>query len=303
MSDQKYYDIHFFEYFPEINSFSLPTEFLLDSAVQSHKFSNNIIKDVNIIKSINGCNSTLWGIKNENNIFSIEYYFYFKKKFPQNSLENLWNIFSKYLDNTSLPKDFNDDYFLISINPNENKLKGFNIYFPVVNPNHSLIKIDELDFKINSENPIEFSQFYSIKNQQIEEGNIYYGIKNSGDMKVLFNVFNKLHKTLFPNEKIEYLYDIFKLPYLSISKKSRNVGIHLPTGIAKKTDCIGLYFSALDIYQFLDFLVYHTYSNEYVEKIKSNIQRLNHIRFDIGIDIKLENNVLIIKKSSFYGSF
>ena len=303
MSKHKYYDIHFFEYFPVTGSSSLPTEFLLESAVNCFKFSSNIEKDISTIKSINGCNSTLWGIKKEGNIFSIEYYFYFKKKYPQNSIENLINIFSKYSNKSFNPNDFDESYFLISINPKEDKIDGFNIYFPVVDSNFPIFKIDELGFMINATNPIEFSQYYSLKNQQAQENNIYYGIRNSGEMKVLFNVFNKLHKNLFPKEKIECLYEVFELPYLKIFQEKRNVGVRLPSGIAKKQDCIGLYFMALDINQFLDFLLYHNYSSEYIGKIKKNVSRLNHIRFDIGVDIQLRNHKIIIKKSSFYGSF
>jgi len=303
MSEHKYYDIHFFEYFPVTNSSSLPTEFLLESAINCFNFSSSIEKDIHTIKSINGCNSTLWGIKNEGNIFSIEYYFYFKKKYPQNSIENLISIFSKYSNESLNPNYFDDNYFLISINPKEDKIEGFNIYFPVVDLEYPIFKVDELGFIINAAKPIEISQFYSLKNQQTQDNNTYYGIRNLGEMSVLFNVFNKLHENLFPNEKIEYLYDVFKLPYLNLSNETRNVGVHLPSGIAQKLDCIGLYFTALDVNQFLGFLEHHNYSNEYIEKIKKNRSRLNHIRFDIGIDIQLKCNRLIIKKSSFYGTF
>jgi hypothetical protein len=299
----KFFDVHFFEYYPSVNKKSLPTAFLLTESINIFNYTSNVEHDVQNIKLVNEENSTLWGIKNEGNEFSVEYYFYFKKKYQQNALENLKRLFGKYTPFDFDINQFNNDYFLVSINPVNSKIKGFNIYYSVINNNYPVHYLEDLGFTTNFSNAVETSLYFDFETNKIHKGNTYNGIASSSELSLLYKTLNDLSNKLFPCKSIDLIYQLFEFPYLIITKTERNVGVHLPTGIADKNDCIGLYFTALDVGQFIVFLEFHNYPKQYIEQIKLNSNNLSHIRFDVGIDVFIENDKLMVKKTSFYGSF
>jgi hypothetical protein len=301
--NHKFFDIHFFEYYPKEKKQSLPTAFLLSESIPIFKYTSDVKQDIQNIKFTNDENSTLWGIKNEKGVFSVEYYFYFKKKYPQNSLENLKQLFEKYTTHDFDINRFVNNYFLVSINPINNKIEGFNIYYSVINNNYPVHNLEDLGFITNFSNAVETSHYFDFETKSIHQCNTYHGIASSSELPLLYRVINKLSNKLFPTENSDIVYKLFEFPYLIITKTARNVGIHLPTGVTDKNDCIGLYFTALNIKQFILFLTFHNYPEPYIERIRLNSDNLNHIRFDVGIDVFVENNKLMIKKTSFYGSF
>lgn len=289
IENKKYFDLHFFEYYPKLKWNSLPTSFLFKKASDLLQINNDLERDYRLITNRNGFNSTLWGIKNEEGILSVEYYFYFKKKYPQNSIENLADLFREYNSHFKIPK-IKDDYFIISINPLLNEVKEINIYYPIIDENQEIRESKDVGYKFNFPNARELSLKYEIDTNEVLKSNLYFAIDQ--DIPLL-----KLKELLahigYPKTNI--IEESLKLPYLCHSP------FKYPIAIAKKEDAFGYYFFSLNISEFIDFLKYHHYPTNYIKVIENNKRRLNHIKFDIGIDFTYDN-YLKIKKTSFYGS-
>ena len=63
-----------FEYYPKKNEHSLPAADLLLEAFDSIKFNTDLVKDLEAILIYSSNGKTVWGIRNENGIYSVEYY-------------------------------------------------------------------------------------------------------------------------------------------------------------------------------------------------------------------------------------
>jgi hypothetical protein len=89
-----------------------------------------------------------------------------------------------------------------------------------------------------------------------------------------------------------------KLPYIT-NPKSKAI---LSCVTVKDNRFIGLYFTGLDLFTFLEFLRYHNYSNYYIEEIEFKFSQVSHLKFDIGIDFSISENKFVIRKTAFFGT-
>lgn len=73
--------------------------------------------------------------------------------------------------------------------------------------------------------------------------------------------------------------------------------------VANKPDRDGVYFSRIDVTQLLWFLKRMGYPESQVGFVESNVDRLDHLLFDVGFDYRMEGGRLRILKSAYYGTF
>jgi hypothetical protein len=73
--------------------------------------------------------------------------------------------------------------------------------------------------------------------------------------------------------------------------------------VANKRDCDAVYFSRIDIDQFLFFLRRFEYPADIVDHIERNRNQLDHLRFDVGFDYRASGDRLMVRKSGYYGTF
>ena len=66
-------------------------------------------------------------------------------------------------------------------------------------------------------------------------------------------------------------------------------------------DCV--YFSGVGVDQLMDFLTRLKYPAALVDFVRANRHRLDHLRYDVGFDYRVENGALVVLKSGYYGVF
>jgi hypothetical protein len=302
-SDGKYYDLNFVEYFPSVKiKKERSSAFLLINIINFIDVNNNIYRDLKLLKKYQGINSTLWGIKNENGNFFIEYYFYHPNKYYKNSLNYLKKILSHYTKEYLIQENsINENSYIISINPNENVINGINFYcVNLDDDSSSVVEMKNTGTMRNIVSPTANSFFYNFEQEGVRMKNLYYGYSIDSELDEIINkilsISQMLYQNISPNLSLEFL----KFPYLPSNSGKNNVHSICCVAI-KSNQYIGLYFD-LDVINFIKFLKFHNYPNSYIMKIQKEIERLKHLKFSVGIDFYLHQNQFCIKKSAFFGT-
>ena len=74
--------------------------------------------------------------------------------------------------------------------------------------------------------------------------------------------------------------------------------------ITTKPDSIGIYFSHIDINEFITYLLIFEYPIEFIEYISLNRSSYSHLLFDVGYNFRInKNNEPVYTKSSVYFVF
>jgi hypothetical protein len=69
----------------------------------------------------------------------------------------------------------------------------------------------------------------------------------------------------------------------------------------RSNDCV--YFSGVDVHQLLFFLRRFDYPKEIVEFVETHRGSLDHLRYDVGVDYRVEGGEMRVLKSGYYGVF
>ncbi len=73
--------------------------------------------------------------------------------------------------------------------------------------------------------------------------------------------------------------------------------------VANKPDRDGVYFSRISVSQLLWFLKRMGYPEAQIHFLESNLDRFDHMLYDVGFDYRMEGGRLQILKSAYYGVF
>lgn len=73
--------------------------------------------------------------------------------------------------------------------------------------------------------------------------------------------------------------------------------------VANKQTHDGVYFSRINVVQFLSFLKRMNYPAAHIAFVEQHQNRLDHMLYDVGFDYRMENGRVKILKSSYYGIF
>jgi hypothetical protein len=72
---------------------------------------------------------------------------------------------------------------------------------------------------------------------------------------------------------------------------------------ANKQQNDSVYFSGIDVAQLIFFLKRLNYPAEFISFVEGNESKLDHLRYDVGFDYRMEGDDLMILKSGYYGCF
>jgi len=268
--DDEFFDYCHYKYIPHkdyANKFRSVS--LLDNSFGLMNIPFEFKKLVGLLQEKIGVKNTVWGVKKVKDALFWEFYFYnWKKKDPRIKISSILNELGDLFGfegkiDETLP------YFMFSIDiANEifasKKIKGIHIYIG----KHSYF-FDGKKFRLEN-----YYSFFSPKEQTRQ---IVWGIKNSAyvDFKKI-----KLKEILLPQ----------LLRCKSIC-------------VAKKLDNDSVYYSGIDLSQFLYFLKKFKYPGKITEFVESNSGKLDHLQYDVGFDYKMEGGKLKILKSGYYGTF
>jgi hypothetical protein len=263
------YDYCHYEYKPACKiKNKLKSISLLKNSFEFVSKSKKLYLFVEWIRSKLGVDNTVWGIKNFNGKIKWEFYFYnWNKENKQITMSNFLKISERFFSNKITPNE-NIPYFMFSVDICEElferkMIEGIHVY-------------------------VGSSYYLDNKGMTLENNYTFYNPKEK--MKELVK---DIKKSAMVDFTVTKLLDIL-WPEL----------IHCHTiCYANKQTCDGIYFSRIDIDQFLYFLIKLEYPESLISFIKKNKQRLNHLYYDVGFDFKTENGKLEILKSGYYGTF
>jgi hypothetical protein len=267
--NEKFYDYCYYEYKPNSVFFNkLNSSNLLFNSFKNSNCSSKFYDFVKLIRNHFGINRTVFGVKLIDNKLYWEFYFYNWMK--KNNLINITNFFKicKSVFQTKIEMNENVPYFMFSVDVTENlllkaQLDGIHVY---IDGSYLL-----------SENGFILENHYNFYNPFVKINELINDIKTS-----VFVDFEKidLSEILWP--ELINCYSICR---------------------ARKKSCDCVYFSRVNIDQFLFFLKKIKYPNNLIDFIVKNKLKLDHLLFDVGFDYVMENNKLKIIKSGYYGIF
>lgn len=273
-----FYDYCHYAYSPltgtgglKLKSFNL----LLDSFKQkncSYIFYDLVQKIQNSI----GADNTVYGIKKYKNKISWEFYFYNYGR--ENSKITVSNIIRTIKPFVVFKGKWNENlpYFMFSINISLDILKN------------GLLPAFRIYITGQSDRRTGLSYLFDGKELKFENHYAFYDPKTE------------------INELVE---KIKSSVFIDFSKIGLNA-ILLPELILCKTICIAnkkgsdcIYYSGIDINQFLFFLKEFGFPRGTVDFIEKHKAKLDHMQYDVGFDYKMKKNELKITKSHYYGTF
>jgi len=297
-----YYNINFTQYYPKnAHVHSLQSSYILAAAIATGMISDDIIPRVLDIQKKLGINATLWGLRSENDTFSLEFYFHHPKKFKKHTLENLADLLQPYMTVPISAEMLEDGYYIISYNLSGSNIECLNVYYPLIDPSKPLAEVDDAGFSLNVPVSVAASYYFTPSQPALQQQNIYYGYTNC--IRDLYDVIERIYsccREVFPNEDPIKANQFLSFPYLYDKEKNRY--FH-PYCIAKKEYAVGVYFMGFSFAQFLSFLKYHRLPLAFIASIEKEGTNLNHLQFDIGIDFILQNGEFIVKKIAHFGTF
>jgi len=299
-----YFNVNFIQYYPqEIHPQALPPSYVMAAAIATASMPPFVVDRIVEIQATLGVSRTLFGLRFEDGILSLEFYFYHPKKFEKHTFEHLKKLFNPYMKTPFEKETLEDGYFLISYNLQNETIDGLNVYYMQLDPSLPTEEFEDTGIMVNPVIAgIGISYYFKPEQPLLERRNTYYGYTNC--VRDFYEVMEQIYAcclNLFPEENPRNANKFLALPYLYERDKYTRY-IH-PYCLAQKEDAMGLYFLSLSINQYIIFLKYHEYPAAFIEAIELEKDKLAHIKFDVGLDFYLRNGEFIIKKTSYFGSF
>jgi len=268
-ASDKFYDYCHYEYKPSMNFYNKlrPVNLLINSFDYA-RCKNEFYNFVNIIKKSFGLNNTVWGVKKVGNDVLWEFYFYnWQKKGTKINMSDFLKICKPFYTTKINPNE-NIPYFMFSVDiTNElllnKKLQGLHVY-------------------------TDCSYFLDEHGMTLENHYNFYKPK-------------KEIKELISNIKKSAMVDFTKIELSEILWPELIDCYSICRSRKRNNDAI--YYSRINIGQFLFFLKKLNYPHELVSFIENNKPKLDHLYYDVGFDYIMENNKLKIIKSGYYGTF
>ncbi len=239
---------------------------------------------VNALQAALGVGRTVWGLKKKDKGLAWEFYFYdYRRRERQGSitkvLEALRPLAYCWLDGSkALERLERLPYFMFSLDIDSSLLAGHR-------------SIEEVHVYIG--NP----------GSMVSSG-ICYSVKHSGTSLENFYFFfdaEKQREDIIAKIACSSLVD-----FSAVNMKKVLWPELVDCGVivaANKQACDGVYFSRINLEQFLLFLKKMEYPPELSGFIAGNRLRLDHLLYDVGFDYRMEGPELVILKSGYYGFF
>lgn len=225
-----------------------------------------------------GISYTVWGLKQSAGDIRWEFYFYdYRRRERERSITKLLDIISPFIRCDIKPNE-NYHYFMFSIDIHNDLISG-------------ATDLEEIHMYIgNPGSSVSSGICYSLTNSGTRLENFYFFFdakKHMDDImaKILCTAYFDSTKT-----------DINQILWPEL----RDCKVIV---VANKQNNDSVYFSGINIHQLIFFLKRVNYPEELVRFVEENRSSLDHLLYDAGFDYRMENNDLVILKSSYYGIF
>lgn len=239
---------------------------------------------VNALRDALGAGKTVWGLKRKGLDLAWEFYFYdYRRRERKSSITRVLEALRPQVgcwlnDNEALPKIERLPYFMFSLDVDCKLLAGQR-------------NIEELHVYIG--NP----------GSMVSSG-ICYSLRQSGTSLENFYFFfdaEKQREDIMAKIACSSLVDFSAVNMKKVLwPELADCGVIVA---ANKQACDGVYFSRINLEQFLIFLQRMEYPTELSGFVAGNRLMLDHLLYDVGFDYRMEGPELVILKSGFYGFF
>jgi hypothetical protein len=225
-----------------------------------------------------GAARTVWGVQQEGQDISWEFYFYdYGRRERKRSITKLLNIVRPFAP-CEIKANENLHYFMFSIDIDHDLISGAG-------------NLEEVHMYIGNPGSMVSSGIcYALTNKgtQLENFYFFFDAKKHWD-----DIIAKIACSSFV-DTTEVGIDRILWPELRDCKV-------IVVANKPKNDCI--YFSRVNIDQFIFFLKRMNYKKEMILFVEENRPRLDHLLYDVAFDYRMEGQELMILKSAYHGFF
>ncbi len=277
---EPHFDFCLWEYAPPAPSAGkLRSVNLLWRSFEAERLGPRAFEVVEAIRAGLGDSKSVWGIKKDaSGAISWEFYFYdYARLARERSISRLLEIVRPWIP-CAVPPGERHPYFMFSID--------------FARPQLDLgAPIEEVQMYIgNIGSRVSSGVCYGVTRERTELKNFYFFFDAKEEMEY---VTGKLTSSAYLDVP-GFAADSILLPGL----------IDCQTiVISNKRDRDGVYFCRINVRQLLFFLERMDFPREEVEFVRQNAGRLDHMLYDVGFDYRVEDGVLRVVKSAYYGTF
>ncbi len=258
-----------------------------------HKFSSDVLLHnslmlcddhgcflalVDKIRSAVGPWNTVWGVKLNQGEISWELYFYNRQfsNWPL-TVKGLLKALQSYFKIPAFVKKSIEcePYFMFSIDLNKDIFKS---------------------------KRIEGVHLYTEDPTGAVDGNCHYWAGERTYLENSYHLFRMPRRTKQFINQVKDVSEKYYIPLLKHHLVRKLLACH-QTGVARKKDKNGIYFSRVDIDQLLYFLEYFTYPDHILDFIRLHKDKLDHLLYDVAFDCTLSSKGIAYGKSSYYSVF
>jgi len=233
---------------------------------------------VQALRKAIGMSCTVWGAKHSGDRVSWEFYFYdYRREEREISISRILEVIKPFIP-CEVRANGNQPYFMFSIDIDDDLISGSRDLETI----HMYIG--------NTASTFSSGISYSLTSKGTTLENFYFFFDPKEHMNDMLNkVFCSAHidPTLVTVDEIVWP-ELRKCRTICLANKQRN-------------DCI--YFSGIDIDQFIFFLRRMNYPGEIISFMERNKSKLDHLQYDVGLDYRMEGKNLVFLKSGYYGVF
>lgn len=225
-----------------------------------------------------GAARTVWGVQQAGEDISWEFYFYdYRRKERKRSITKLLNIVRPFAP-CEIKANENLHYFMFSIDIDNDLISGAG-------------NLEEVHMYIGNPGSMVSSGIsYALTNKGAKLENFYFFFDAK---KHLDDIIAKIACSSFV-DTTEVGIDRILWPELRDCKV---------IVVANKPKCDCIYFSRVNIDQFIFFLKRMNYRKEMILFVEENRPRLAHLLYDVAFDYRMEGQELMILKSAYHGFF
>ena len=225
-----------------------------------------------------GAARTVWGVQQEGQDISWEFYFYdYRRKERKRSITKLLNIVRPFAP-CEIKANENLHYFMFSIDIDNDLVSGAGnleeVHMYIVNPGSM----------------VSSGICYSLTSRETRLENFYFFFdakKHWDDIIAKIACSSFVDTTKVGIDRILWP-ELRDCKVIVVANKPKN-------------DCI--YFSRVNIDQFIFFLKRMNYHKEMILFVEENRPRLDHLLYDVAFDYRMEGQELMILKSAYHGFF
>ncbi len=278
-TDDRYYDYCLWEYAPVANpQGKLRSINLLNNTFSAEGIGPHATEVIAAIRHAFGMSRTVWGVKQESGTISWELYFYdYERQQRARSITQLLQIIKPWIACDLTVKE-SSDYFMFSIDFNRALLNEGG-------------QMDELQMYMgNVGSTVSSGICYAVTKEALTMKNFYFFFDARTQAR---EIVDKVRSSVYL-DLAKFDLDTVLWPEL---RECQTIVV------ANKRAHDGVYFSHITIAQLLFFLKKMQFPAEQIAFVEQHRAGLDHLLFDVGIDYRMENGVLKILKSAYYGVF